>query len=621
MRSGPNLRLVCFKGIDRMWRIAVELPQGCPRAADVQVSHDGQPLQPTGPDDNRWQLDRLSGSVKATEIRNAGQSWQWEIGPDECLLFKLLEDSAAEEGRLVRVASRGEYLVICPAGWETPRTSGIQLSPKRNAAVDGYVGYSFHADKDAHPRLEFKNLQRKSVAVHFSARLFTLEGRRAPAVFSECEAQLFLGSPPALRMPDPGSWSQVDEIVLGVAGKGRKKWEEGFKPNPTDSEVRLSGHLAGNWGGWFFARLYDANGLLMDSDHFAFASTLRGINTSGAPVLPGAGGHGEARLEFEHDSGTTIEAFSGGQRLEARAWNAGTVFTIPPSCEQVDWQIVRSGEAHLGCITRVDRVRWSLGSERPQPGNIDWTDKPVVATRADFAAASDKVLRIRLPCTNSLRELLAGFTRQTARIFRARAGQREVSVRLGEFAGSGQLDTVGAWAFSIWISQNGQDSCGAALRVKVDHECRFCAKRFGTDAEARKHAAAHESDFIQEVPYEQIGEQDYNLPAFYRCGAWYRRHTESDYVMVGDLVRCPRDVWTQVTAHSRFVGRAVRYINQNAAFSHLARPVTFARKLTGQPRCPAVRCSKCSTIFCNVRAEEVGEHVFRTHRGELFHFF
>jgi hypothetical protein len=218
----------------------------------------------------------------------------------------------------------------------------------------------------------------------------------------------------------------------------------------------------------------------------------------------------------------------------------------------------------------------------------------------------------------SLGELWVGFTRETARRYSARMGERSVSVRLGDFVGSEQLETVGSPAFSLWISENGLELPCNALRIKVDYECRLCAnKRFGTDAEALKHAAAHEPDFIQEVSSDEAQRQGLDLPAFYWCGRWHRRHTENDYVQVGDLVRCPSDVWTQVSARSLFVGKRVRDINESPFFSRLS-PVKFARKASEHQKIAAVRCSECLAVFSNPRAGEVGKHILQRHRSKLF---
>jgi hypothetical protein len=99
--------------------------------------------------------------------------------------------------------------------------------------------------------------------------------------------------------------------------------------------------------------LYDANEVLVDSLYFAFARTLLGIKVSGASALPAAGGHGEARLEFEHDAEAEVEAFFGEQELEALPIDGGTAFIVPPRCEQVDWQIGCRGESPLRCTTRI----------------------------------------------------------------------------------------------------------------------------------------------------------------------------------------------------------------------------------------------------------------------------
>jgi len=141
-RVGPQLRLVCFKGNDRMWRLAVELPEDFSAGGDIEVLQDGQPLERVGFNDNRWPLNRLNGSVEAVEARNGGQRWELEIGGDQCLIFKLLEESETEEGRLVSAATRGDYLLIAPADWHISHCFGIQPSEEPNVSIDGH-GYRF----------------------------------------------------------------------------------------------------------------------------------------------------------------------------------------------------------------------------------------------------------------------------------------------------------------------------------------------------------------------------------------------------------------------------------------------------------------------------------------------
>ncbi len=155
VRSGPQLRLICFKGNDRLWRLAVELPEDSSAGGDIAVRQNGQLLECTGFNENRWPVKRLDGAVEAAETRDGGQRWQLEIDSDECLLFKLLEDSETEEGRLVSAPSRGEYLVIAPADWPMPESSGIELVRERNVAIDGHVGYRFIVRDGVLPKLEF----------------------------------------------------------------------------------------------------------------------------------------------------------------------------------------------------------------------------------------------------------------------------------------------------------------------------------------------------------------------------------------------------------------------------------------------------------------------------------
>ena len=602
-RSGPQLRLVCFKGNDRLWRLAVELPEDFSAGGDIGVLQDGQPLERAGFSENRWPLKCLNGCVEAAETRNGGQRWQLETGGDDCLLFKLLEDSETEEGRLVCAPSRGEYLVIVPGDWRMPESSGIQLSRERNVGIEGHVGYRFIVRDGVHPKLEFRQRGGQRTAVQFRTACFTLVGERAEAVFSEYQAALFLKSPPNARAPDAESWSHVQKVVLGVAGKGRDRWKKGIMPNPTNNEVQLSEHLYGRKGGWYFLRFYDSNEVLMESLYFAFARTLLGIKVSGASVLPAAGGHGDTRLEFEHDADATVEIFG---EHEAESLTGGTAFTVPARCEQVDWQIGWPGEPPLKCTTRIERVWWALGSENTQPSNSDWTDKPVTGNRADFFAASDKVFLVRLPCTNSVDRFLVGFTRDAARHYSAIAEQRSVPIRLRDFAASNQVQTVGVAPFSIWVRQNGQEVSAEVLRLDISYACRFCAKRFSTDAEALAHAVEHEKEFIKELSYAELRGLDPDLPpAIYQC-------LHCDFYACADDVRNPTDV-------------IIRHIVEKHPNPHGPTPISY-RFVTDLDEIrqnvirhlPRVFKCKCGQHFESVCVEDFADHIFRKHKSQLF---
>ncbi|MCI0539983.1 MAG: hypothetical protein L0Z50_32660 [Verrucomicrobiales bacterium] len=605
VRSGPQLRLICFRGNDRLWRLAVELPEDFSAGGDIEVSQDGQPLERAGFNENRWPLRRLDGSVAAAEKRNGGQRWQLEIDSDECLLFKLLEDSETEEGRLVSALSRGEYLVIAPEDWPMPESSGIQLSRERNVSVDGHVGYRFIVRDGVLPKLEFGQRGSQRRTIQFRTACFTLAGERADAMFSEYQSPLFLKSPPRVRATEAESWSCVQKVVLGVAGKGRNRWKFGFKPNPTNNEVPLSEHLNGRKGGWYFVRLYDANEVLMDSLYFAFAKTLLGIRVSGASVLPAADGHGEARLEFEHDANATVEILG---EHKAEALTCGTAFIVPARCEQVNWQIGWPGEPALKCTTRIEKIWWALVSEGQQPPDSDWTDKPVTGKRADFFAASDKVLLVRLPCTNSMDRFFVGFTLDAARPYLAIAEQRNVPIRLRDFAASNQVQSVGVTPFSIWLWQNEREVFAQALHLEIALECCFCAKRFSTDDEALAHAVEHEKEFIRELSYDELRRLNPELPAaIFQCShsgcRFYAREDD------------PSNATSVITRHIEETHRT-QYGPAHISFRSVTDLDEIRRNV--ERHLPHIFRCKCGERFENVQAEDFAEHIFCKHRSQLF---
>jgi hypothetical protein len=605
VRSGPQLRLVCFKGNDRMWRVAVELPEDFLTVGEINVSQDGQLLEPVRFGEPRWPLKRLTGSVEAAEARNGGQRWEVDLGDEEYWLFKLLVESETEEGRLVSAPSRGDYLVIVPENWPMPASSGLQLSRERNIGVDRQVGYRFTVHDSVFPRLEFGRHGFQREAVQFRSACFALAGERADAEFSEYQSSVFLKSPPSVRSLDPESWSHVHKVILGVAGKGCNKWKSGFKPNPTNNEIQLSKHLDGRTGGWYFVRLYDANEVLMDSLYFVFAEMLRSLRISGGSALPAATGHAKALLEFEHDRSARVEIC--GQH-EPQPFDAGTACVIPPrcDCERVDWQLTWPGQPPLRCTTRIERVWWALGSESAPPTDADWTDRPATGKRAHFFAASDKVLFIRLPCTSSIGEFGAGFARGTARSYAAIADKRCVPIPLRDFTASSQVHSVGMASFGIWVWRSGQESFAETLRLEIVYECGFCSKRFSTDDEALAHAVQHEKEFIRELTYEELRRLDPDLPpAIYQCSqcGWYVRADN------------PENPTSAIIWHVTH-----RHPNPHGPTHVSYRSVTDLDEIRGnvERHLPQIFRCKCGERFENVEAEEFAKHIFRKHRNQLF---
>ncbi len=604
VRSGPQLRLICFRGNDRLWRLAVELPEEFSPGCDIDVNQNGQTLERVGFNENRWPLNRLDGCVEAAETRNGGQRWQLEIGCDECLIFKLLEESETEEGRLVSAPSRGDYLVITPGAWPMPESSGIQLSRERNVGIDGHVGYRFIVRDGVLPKLEFGQRGFQGETVRFRTACFTLAGERADAISGEYQAPLFLRSPPCVHAPDSESWSDVQKFVLGVAGKGRNKWKKAFKPSPANNEVQLSEHLNGRTSGWYFVRLYDVNEVLMDSLYFAFARTLRGVKVSGASALPAVSGHTKARLEFEHDAGASVKILG---EHEPQPFDSGTAFIVPPCCEQVDWEISWPGESSLKCTTRIERVWWAFGSEDTHSSDSKWTDQPVAGKRAHFVAASEKVLRVRLPCTNSMDKFLAGFARDAARPYIAMAGERDVSIPLRDFSASNEVHTVGLAPFRIWVWQNGHEVFVEALHLEIVYECCFCQKQFNTDDEALVHAVEHEKEFIRELTYEELRRLNPELPAaIYQCVhpacGFYAREDEAWATSV-------------ITGHIQ-EKHGSRCAPAHIAFRSVTDPAEIRRNV--ERHLPKIFRCRCGERFANVRPEDFAEHIVRKHRSQLF---
>jgi len=519
VRSGPQLRLVCFKDNDRMWRVAVELPEDFSAGGDIVVSQDGQTLQPVRYGENRWPLKCLTGLVEGVEARNGGQGWQLEIGDNKCWLFKLLAESETEEGCQVSAATRGDYLLVMPDNWKKSLCSGIELRREYNLDLAGYVGCRWSVFQVVHARLEFLKRDGERVVIPFRAACFTLSGKSGNAVFGKNEAPLFLCSPPRVRALAPNAWPDVEKVVLRLAGEGHGNLVACFPAMALNNEVELSEHLKKSKGGWYDVRLYDANGLLMDSLYFAFAKTLRGIKIPGAAALPSATGHGEARIEFEHDAEATVEAFFGNQKLEGRSVADGVAYTVPSCCERVDWQISWPGGSPMKCITRLERVWWALGSEGVPPVAGEWADRRVTAKRQDFRASSPRALWILLPWPGWITEIRAGFEHSTSRSYptSTSSNKREVAIPLREFCDAHQVVSLGRLALSIWLGTSAVETA-IVIETSVTSQCKFCDVAVNSEQDAVAHFSEHWEKFITEAPHNSNASAERRRPfAAFKC--------------------------------------------------------------------------------------------------------
>jgi hypothetical protein len=493
IRSGPQLRLVSFKGNDRMWRVAVELPEDFSAAGDIVVSQNGQPLESVRFGENRWTLKTLTGSVEA---RNGGQRWQLDLGDSGCWLFKLLEEGEAEEGRLVSAATRGDYLLIMPDNWTKSVSTGVELRREYNIGLAGYAGCRWNIFQGVHPRLEFLKPDGGRVAIPFRAACFALEGESASAVFGKNEAPLFPCSPPRVRALDSNAWLDVEKVVVRRAGQGHGNLEACFPPTPVNNEVELSEHLKKSKGGWYDVRLYDANGLLMDSLYFAFARPLRGVRISGASLLPTATGHGEARIEFEHDGEASVEAFFADQKLQMQPVTDGVAYAVPSRCEQVDWQISWPGCSPMKCTSRLERIWWALATESLPPIAADWTDKRLTAKRQDFRASSPRALWILLPWQGYISDVRAGFEHSSSRKHPVARNKREVMIPLREFCDTPEVVSLGCPTMSIWLRSSGETA--VVIETSITGQCKFCDTAVSSEQDAVAHFAEHWERFMIE---------------------------------------------------------------------------------------------------------------------------
>jgi len=597
-------RVVCFKGGDRMWWFAVELPEEIDALNTIRVTQDGIPLKQIASEDGRWLLNRLAGEIEADEQITGGRHWRLRLAEDQFLSFKLLTGCTAEEGRLVTVPSSGEYLVVAREEWSADDPSSIGYSTEPNISIDHCRGYRIRVGDSGRFRLELHRSDGQRRTISARVNRFRLKGNRAPALYAEYDAPVFLNLPPTITAPDAESWTPIRKIVIGVAGRGSGKWKIGIHPAPVNSEVTLEAHMVNLVGGWYYARFYDEGGLLVDSLYFAFTRMLYTVRLSNASILPGVLGHIPARLEFEHHPDAKVEVISPCGAVLSTGRGA---FEVPIRCERVDWHLILSGEPPFQCSTCIGRVFWALGREAGDFPGTDWTDKPVRAARGHFMAVSKEVLFIQLPIDRSVRSFMAGFSRETARSFSAHEDRRVVAIRLRDFAASGEVSHVGTSSLSLWI-RDGVGEIGAeALRIETAYECCFCQRHFGNEDDCLEHATEHENEFFAGISYDELRARNPSLPrAIYQCAT-------CDRYIRADVAGNPVDA---IIAH---IDRTHSHRNIPARMSwRVVNDLNEIRQIVDENLPRIVRCNRCGEEFENGTSAELARHIMRCHRADLF---
>lgn len=419
-RKQGRIDIVCYKA-DGIWRLSVELSDEWLDGGKPEVLQDGQHLAKDEAEGREvWCLSSLAPvAVKAASGSTQEREILSSVAVHKVLIFKLVGGNL-DRGRLVRAQSPGSYLVCAPDSWKLAKTTGRVPREREPVNLKRYVAHFLDAG-DSGAELDFVTSTNESITVSISNRELRFVGNLIPDARTKVPP-LFAPLPPDLRAESAEYWSRVSCIVLGVEGGGKNAWRKAFVPVADKADQRLTPLLKRD-GGWYFARIYDLDSVLIESFDFRFIRGLNSIDILQGPPLPAPLGHPQAEIVFDHDSicQVIVPQVEGVPSLRVLREGARTRTTLPadPIFDMLVFQIKRNLES-VSTLISLSRVWWALGQVSCIP-KTGWKDRPIDIPGVDITATSTAAIWLRVPVLGMLGDLDIGFSEG----FRRRLGDQK----------------------------------------------------------------------------------------------------------------------------------------------------------------------------------------------------
>lgn len=468
----PKPEIVCWERAQQ-WFIGVEVPEDLFTEGDhLEVYQDGSPLSRDDSREGCWLLNSISGQVTVQwNEGNAIEEVNLTLGQDGYLLFKL-SGGGLNQGRRVRSASSGSYLVAAPDSWERDEmVAGVPPVIPEPIALDGYSAHFFELEKGGETRIVFRTPEGYPITVPLSSVCFELVGVQLEDI-SEGVGPLF-SDPPKIRALDTQAWKEVKTIVIGEEGSGRGKWRTSFNPVTDGQEQELPSELRNRRGGWYFLRFYDGNDELVESMDFRFLSGLKRIRVPELSPFPSGDGHKAVCVQLFHEPGIAIQAVEDWPNVPIERGDSQTTLTIPPdyASDVTRWLVGYENGPQVEVTILVERLWWSLGEEAAEPSQ--WEDKPLALSPDDLTAISKKALWLRFPKCRWVDNILVGFERAKARPYSIKVAEKTLAVPLREFTDAkGAMDQTQDQRLKVWMKRDSEVMEGVvavipAIRVGI----------------------------------------------------------------------------------------------------------------------------------------------------------
>jgi len=515
----PKPEIICWKR-ERQWVPAVEVPEYLLGKSGLVVLQNTSPLTQDESSEGCWRLEQACGKVVVHWNEDeAASETTIALGEDNYLLFKLSGQNQ-NQGCRVKSPSSGSYLVIVSERWERDDTlSGPPPVAPESVSITGYQAHFFILEKDGDRRIAFRTPGGNPVVIKSKASRFELVGTRLNDANREV-GPLFAEGPPQIRALDDQAWKDVGTIVVSEEGSGKQRWRTQFNPDPERMEQDLPPEVAAKKGGWYFLRVYDTNGDLVESLDFRFMNTLKGITVLRSSPLPSEGGHKPVRVEFLHEPMCTVQpADSLACSIQIEREDNKTILTIPPdpTCDETCWLVGPRGGPQVEVTILVERLWWAVGKEDYAPS--EWEDQLLSLSRDDFTATSIKALWLRLPRRRWIDEVFVGFQQARLRPYLVKVTEKTVAIPLRYFGDAQELQNVGIASLDLLICPQGTTYTGTLCKLIVKAGCRVCDFLASTEKDIFCHVESfHLDEFFSPLTYEEMRRLNPSLPLeIYKC--------------------------------------------------------------------------------------------------------
>ncbi len=312
----------------------------------------------------------------------------------------------------------------------------------------------------------------------------------------------------------------IHVVVIGLEGRGRGKWRTELKPCVDDLDLKLDNVLDGRPSGWYFARLYDFGGDLVESLDFRYVPGLTSITYPDHRIVREQGSDGACHVSIVHSKAVLFRSTGDASELmDMVKTDDGSSLMVPgqAECDASKWQIITEMGNAVDLGIEVQRLWWGLGDDTEAPKT--WAQDEVLISRSDLSASSTGALWMRVPSNLRAAKLRLGFSRGRTHDFTPKLNSETIKVPMLGFSDAIERDKPGCHQLSAWLRASDKNEVVPLCRLLVQMVCPHCKHEFETNADAAEHCVTcHVSVFFAHLTYDELAQRIPNLPKkIYKC--------------------------------------------------------------------------------------------------------